>query len=84
MTSSRGGRIGSNLVNKAVAEGKDLGVRRVFTLTYRPGFFERLGFETIDKASLPQKIWADCVRCVRFPDCNEIAMLRSLEGGETA
>ncbi len=71
--------IGSALVTAAMAEGRDLGIKRVFTLTYRPDFFAKLGFQTIDKASLPQKIWADCVRCVKFPDCDEIAMLRSLE-----
>ncbi|MBW2107219.1 MAG: N-acetyltransferase [Deltaproteobacteria bacterium] len=72
--------IGTALVNHALAEARDLGVGRVFTLTYRPEFFGKLGFSEVDKASLPQKIWADCIRCVKFPNCDEIAMLKTLEG----
>ena len=75
----QGRGLGSALVAEALAEGHELGIRQVFTLTYQPDFFVRHGFRTIDKASLPQKIWADCVKCVKFPDCDEIAMLRSLD-----
>lgn len=75
----QGRGIGSALVAEALSEGHELGIRQVFTLTYQPDFFVRHGFRTIDKASLPQKIWADCVKCVKFPDCDEIAMLRSLD-----
>ncbi|MBN1842770.1 MAG: N-acetyltransferase [Deltaproteobacteria bacterium] len=70
--------IGSALVTAALAEGHDLGIKRVFALTYRPAFFAKHGFQTIDKALLPQKIWADCLKCVKFPDCDEIAMLKFL------
>jgi amino-acid N-acetyltransferase len=66
------------LVSEALNEALGLGIKRVFTLTYEPGFFSKHGFEVIDKASLPQKIWADCIKCVKFPDCDEIAMLKSL------
>jgi amino-acid N-acetyltransferase len=71
--------IGSILVGEAVKEAHGLGIPRVFTLTYRPGFFERHGFQVVDKATLPQKVWADCIKCVKFPDCDEIAMIRSVE-----
>jgi len=47
----------------------------VFTLTYKPGFFSKLGFRVIDKKELPHKVWADCLNCPHFPDCDEIAML---------
>ena len=71
--------IGSMLVTEAVSEARGLGISRIFTLTYRPGFFEKHGFEVVDKATLPQKVWADCIKCVKFPDCDEIAMIRSIE-----
>lgn len=70
--------IGAMLVSEALNEALGLGIKRVFTLTYEPGFFSKHGFQVIDKASLPQKIWADCIKCVKFPDCDEIAMLKSL------
>ncbi|MBW2019483.1 MAG: N-acetyltransferase [Deltaproteobacteria bacterium] len=73
--------IGSALVTAALAEADDLGIRRVFTLTYRPDFFNRHGFQIIDKAMLPQKVWAECIKCVKFPDCDEIAMLKLLSEG---
>ena len=74
----RGKGIGSALVQAALDEAGILGIRRVFTLTYRPVFFEKLGFKIVDKSTLPQKVWAECIRCVKFPDCDEIAMLKHL------
>jgi len=71
--------IGSALIANALAEALELGTRRVFALTYQPGFFARHGFETIHKEALPQKIWADCIRCVKFPNCDETAMLKILD-----
>lgn len=71
--------IGSQLVARAIEEACGLGIRRVFTLTYKPEFFEKLGFQVVDKAALPQKIWADCLKCVKFPDCDETAMMRPAE-----
>ncbi len=75
----QGQGIGSDLVAEALAETRNLGIRRVFTLTYQPDFFARHGFHIVDKASLPHKIWAECVKCVKFPDCDEIAMLKLLD-----
>jgi hypothetical protein len=49
-----------------------LGLYRIFALTYRPGFFQKHGFKVVDKSMLPHKIWADCVKCVKFPECDEV------------
>ena len=62
----------------AVAEAGGLGITRVFTLTYRPDFFKKHGFEIVDKSNLPQKVWAECIKCVKFPDCDEIALMKVL------
>lgn len=70
--------IGRHLVEACLAEARQLGIGRVFALTYQQGFFEKLGFEVIEKAELPQKIWGDCIKCVKFPDCDEIALSLSL------
>jgi RNA 3'-terminal phosphate cyclase (ATP) len=67
---------GGALVNACLEEAARLGVRRVFALTYRPGFFERLGFGIIDKRELPQKIWKDCIKCAKFTCCDEVALIR--------
>ena len=75
---SRNKGIGVKLVKACLEESKSLGIKRVFALTYQPEFFERFGFEKVDKANLPHKIWADCLRCVKFPDCDETAMAKEL------
>ena len=68
--------IGEKLVRACLKESKGLGVRQIFALTYQPEFFEKLGFKRVDKTVLPHKIWTDCLNCVKFPDCDEIAMMR--------
>ena len=70
--------IGVKLVKSCLDEAKALGVKRVFALSYQPEFFEKLGFERVDKAVLPHKIWSDCLQCVKFPDCDEIALVKDL------
>lgn len=67
--------IGSRLVRACLKEAEDFGISRVFTLTYQPGFFSKLGFRHIDKNELPHKVWSDCIQCPKFPDCNEEAMV---------
>ncbi|MCK5514309.1 MAG: N-acetyltransferase, partial [Deltaproteobacteria bacterium] len=63
--------IGRKLVESCIAEARELGIHRVFVLTYEREFFEKVGFHLVDKSSLPHKIWADCLKCVKFPDCDE-------------
>ncbi len=70
--------LGMNLVKACLKEAKALGIKRVFALTYRPDFFERLKFRVVDKSILPHKIWADCIQCVKFPDCDEVAVIKEL------
>ncbi len=78
-SNSRGKGIGGDLVKKLLEEGKELGIKRVFTLTYQKEFFEKLGFLEIEKESLPeQKIWADCIKCKHFPVCNEVSLIINL------
>lgn len=70
--------IGSQLTHRALEEARRFRLDKVFTLTYRPGFFEQFGFERTDRSLLPRKIWADCVLCPKFPDCDETAMIKTL------
>jgi amino-acid N-acetyltransferase len=65
---------GRELVLACLAEARLLGIHRVFALTYKQAFFEKLGFTVIEKSQLPHKIWGDCMKCAKFPDCDEIAM----------
>ena len=70
--------IGSKLVEHALSDAKSFGIQKVFALTYRPNFFNRFGFQQIDRSELPIKIWADCIACIKFPDCDEIAMMKQI------
>jgi len=71
--------IGRSLVKRCLKEAKEIGVRKVFALTYQPDFFKRLSFHEIDKAKLPHKIWGDCIRCPKFPGCDEHAVIKTLD-----
>jgi amino-acid N-acetyltransferase len=71
--------LGSKLVQACIEEARLLGLRQVFALTYRPAFFERLGFVQADVMTLPRKVWNECYRCPKFPSCNEIALVLDLE-----
>jgi amino-acid N-acetyltransferase len=70
--------IGSLLAQACLGEAKELGIPRVFCLVRKPAFFERHGFKLIDKTELPQKVWVECYRCPKFPNCDEVALIRSL------
>jgi amino-acid N-acetyltransferase len=70
--------VGAKLVEACLRESEELGVKRVFALTYQPEFFGKLGFNIVDKAVLPHKIWTDCLKCVKFPDCDEIAVVKEM------
>jgi amino-acid N-acetyltransferase len=75
----RGRGIGTQLVEWCLGEARRLGIRRVMSLTYEPRFFGRLGFEVVERESLPLKVWTDCVRCPKNDHCDEIAMVRTLD-----
>jgi amino-acid N-acetyltransferase len=67
--------VGRELINMALEEADSYGITKVFTLTYQPDFFRKLGFKDIDKSELPHKVWSDCINCSKFPDCNEEALV---------
>ncbi len=70
--------IGRKLVKRCLKEAAEIGIKRVFALTYTPDFFKKIGFKDIDKAKLPQKIWGDCLKCPKFPECDETAVITYL------
>lgn len=71
--------IARKLVEACISEAITIGLFRIFTLTNRPGFFERLGFAEVDRSTLSEKIWSDCFRCPKYPDyCDEVAMVLEL------
>ncbi len=74
----QGRGLGSQLVEACLEEARNLGLEKVFTLTYVPEFFTRLGFREVGKSALPHKIWADCLKCPKFPDCDEKALMIEL------
>ena len=71
--------VGDKLIKACLKDAARLGIPTVFCLTYKPGFFEKLGFTQVDKMELPQKIWNECYRCSKFPNCDEVALVCRLE-----
>lgn len=70
--------IGSQLVGYLLDRAKEMGFSKVFALTYRQSFFEKNGFKVTDIEHLPKKIWTDCLKCVKYPDCDETAVIINL------
>jgi amino-acid N-acetyltransferase len=70
--------IGHVLVNACIEEARSFAIGKVFLLTYQDEFFRKCGFTVVDKKDLPQKIWSDCIKCPKFPECDEIAMAVTL------
>lgn len=75
---AKGRGIGRALVESCLEEARSLGMQQVFVLTYMPEFFEKFGFVLHPKEKLPHKVWADCLNCPKFPDCDEVALIKDL------
>jgi amino-acid N-acetyltransferase len=75
---ARGKGLGSKLVKTCHKNALSLGVQKVFCLTYRPGFFEKLGYKQISRDELPHKVWGECINCPHFPDCGEVPLIIDL------
>ena len=71
--------VGTQVVQACIDEARAMGLKRLFCLTYKPNFFGKFGFQIVDKSQLPHKVWGDCIKCPKFPDCDEIAMAMDLE-----
>lgn len=70
--------VGRSLVERCLEEASGLQIPKVFALTYQAEFFRRIGFERVDKGELPHKVWRDCLKCTKFPNCDETAVLKIL------
>ncbi|MFA5145073.1 MAG: N-acetyltransferase [Candidatus Omnitrophota bacterium] len=74
----QGKGIGKELISTCLNEAKHLGAKRIFVLTYKPDYFKKFGFKRVKTSDLPHKVWAECINCCKFPDCQEIALLKQL------
>ena len=70
--------IGKMLVEACIDEAAEIGAMKLFVLTYLPDYFKRFGFKKTTTASLPHKVWAECINCPKFPDCQETAMIKRI------
>ena len=77
--SSQESGIGAQLVEACLQEAEELGIATIFCLTYKPAIFEKFGFSQVDKMELPRKVWTECYRCPKFPNCDEVAVVRELK-----
>lgn len=71
--------MGRKLVDACLREARGLGIKTIFCLTYKPVFFEKFGFSQVERMELPRKVWTECYRCPKFPDCDEVALVYQLE-----
>ncbi|OUM85641.1 MAG: hypothetical protein BAA01_09195 [Bacillus thermozeamaize] len=76
---AQGKGLGKMLVEAFIQDAEAMGIRRVMALTYQQHFFEKCQFHVVEKSTLPQKVWKDCLHCPKRLSCDEIAMLRVLE-----
>lgn len=74
--------LGSLLIESCLNEARGLGIPTIFCLTYRPDFFGKHNFRQVDKMELPRKVWSECYRCPKFPDCDEVALVYQVEPGQ--
>jgi amino-acid N-acetyltransferase len=81
---AQGKHLGAEIVAACIDDARELGLDRVFALTYRPGFFERVGFRLANVMEFPQKVWNECVRCPFFTNCKEVAVVLDLNDGDLA
>ncbi|HEX2954144.1 MAG TPA: N-acetyltransferase [Bacillota bacterium] len=70
--------IGRKLIEALVQEAQALGVARVFALTYQKEFFDHCGFKVVRKEEMSPKVWKECINCPKFPNCDEVAMIRNI------
>lgn len=70
--------LGGLLVQELVDRAREAGYEQVCALTLREGFFNRLGFATVDRWALAPKVWHECVYCPKFHACDETAVLMNL------
>lgn len=77
---ARGRGLGTKMVRKAIALARKMGIHKLFALTYEKDFFLRLGFETISRDTLPEKVWRTCIYCSKAEECDETAMLLRISG----
>lgn len=71
--------LGRRLVESTISDAENLGIHKVFALTYEQTFFERCGFEVVNRHSLPLKVWSECLRCPKNDACDEIAVVKTLD-----
>jgi len=74
--------LGYELMKFAIKEAVAIGATQLFALTYIPEFFKKFGFKIVDRSTLPHKVWHDCIKCTKFPDCDEIAVLKDIMENE--
>ena len=76
--------LAAQLLKACLEEAEELGIGTIFCLTYQPPLFEKFGFKQVEKANLPKKVWTECYRCPKFPNCDEVALvykIRDVPGG---
>ena len=73
-----GAGAGKMFIAEAIERAKQLGIQRIFALTLEPEFFEKLGFERVEKSTLPMKVWRDCARCSKQQNCDEVAVVKTV------
>jgi len=70
--------VGRALVEALEAEAREHDLEAIFAFTYVPEFFAKMGFAETERGELPLKAWRDCLRCPKFQNCDETAVMKRL------
>ncbi len=80
----QGRGVGRRLVGALLHQAAELEIPQVFALTRKPGFFVKMGFQPVARETLPRKIWKDCIHCIKFVGCDEVAFIRDVAARHTS
>ncbi|MBI5417364.1 N-acetyltransferase [Candidatus Poribacteria bacterium] len=75
--------IGEELLKACLFDAYNLGIKNIFVLTYKTNFFKKRGFSIIEKSELPHKVWNECIKCILFPNCNEVPLKIELKSKDS-
>jgi amino-acid N-acetyltransferase len=70
---------GASIVEELRQRAKRAGYEKLCAFTHTPGYFIRMGFSIVPHMWVMEKIVTDCLKCPRFRQCGQYAMMMSLD-----
>jgi amino-acid N-acetyltransferase len=77
--SARSMGVGTGLVEELRLRARREGFETLCAFTHAPGYFMPMGFSIVPHLWVAEKIFTDCVKCPKFRQCGQYAMVLPLE-----